>query len=80
MEMEHALDLVREVCEEHGAKCYLLAYDTISEKLAEALKPIVQQPQSAIDKSPCASCHNSDCPTNNGCADYVAWKQRQTVR
>jgi hypothetical protein len=37
--MENALGLLKEVCEEHGAMCYLVAYDTISTALAEALKP-----------------------------------------
>jgi hypothetical protein len=31
VEMENALGLLKEVCEEHGAKCYLVAYDTISQ-------------------------------------------------
>jgi hypothetical protein len=39
VEMENALGLLKEVCEDHGARCYLVAYDTISTALAEALKP-----------------------------------------
>jgi hypothetical protein len=37
VEIENALGLLKEVCE-HGAKCYLVAYDTIATTLAEALK------------------------------------------
>jgi hypothetical protein len=54
--MENALGLLKEICEQHGAKCYLDAYDTISTALVEALKPSHNKQSDAI-----TYCSNEDC-------------------
>ena len=38
MDLENALSLIKEVCEDHGAKRYLDAFDTVSKELTQALK------------------------------------------
>ena len=63
-----------------------LKYSMLIEALEMSIKSLeatesaqtgAQQPQHAIEKSPCASCHNDDCPTGSGCVEYVQWKQRR---
>ena len=54
MDIENALAHLKELSENHGAKCYLDAFDTISKEI-EALKPQHNKRSTPLQQ-PCDGC------------------------